>query len=163
MALYWSGARVKVRYEDEFREDERDCPEDTIVIVMKPGQADDPSFVRAVRHVVALRTLENEMDRGEGRAHDEKAAGEKDTGDARREDQAAFEAERRFVEAFMAEEERGTDEALFGRGGNDEYEEDPFSLRDLFEREACGSCGDWPVRHPVKIVIEHCDEMVIGG
>ena len=63
----------------------------------------------------------------------------------------------------MAEEERGTDEALFGRGGNDEYEEDPFSLRDLFEREACGSCGDWPVRHPVKIVIEHCDEMVIGG
>ena len=75
MALYWSGARVKVRYEDEFREDERDCPEDTIVIVMKPGQADDPSFVRAVRHVVALRTLENEMDRGEGRARDEKAGG----------------------------------------------------------------------------------------
>lgn len=163
MALYWSGARVKVRYEDEFREDERDCPEDTIVIVMKPGQADDPSFVRAVRHVVALRTLENEMGRDEEQTHDEKTADEKDKEDARREDQAAFEAERRFVEAFMAEEERGMDEALFGRGEDGEYGEDLFSLRDLFESEACGGCGNWLGRHPMQIVIEHCDEMVIGG
>lgn len=164
MALYWSGARVKVRYESDFGEDERDCPKDTIVIVMKPGQEDDPSYVRAVRHVVALRTLEGEMDRNEERAHDVEAAGEKDKEDERREDQAVLEAERRFVETFLSEGELDLGEALFGCADGLDGEE-PLPLRDFLERGACGSCGcvDWPMCHPMQVVIEHCDEMVIGG
>ena len=164
MALYWSGARVKVRYESDFGEDERDCPKDTIVIVMKPGQEDDPSYVRAVRHVVALRTLESEMGHGDEGGPEGERTEEGDGGSERREDQAALEAERRFVETFLSEGELDLGEALFGcADGLDD--EEPFPLRDFLERGACGSCGcgDWPMRHPMQIVIEHCDEMVIGG
>lgn len=161
MALYWSGARVKVRYEDGYSDDERDCPKDTIVIVMKPGQEDDPSFVRAVRHVVALRTLEHEMGHEDEPGCEDVATGEKDEASRGREDQAAFEAERRFVERFLDDEERNLDETLLGRA-DELAEEDPFSLGDLFGREACGDWGGCHERYPMQIVIEHCDEMVIG-
>ena len=163
MALYWSGARVKVRYERDFGEDERDCPEDTIVIVMKPGQEDDPSYVRAVRHVVALRTLESETGHGDERGPGDESAGERDDERPPRDDRDALEAERRFVETFLSEGELDLGEALFGcADGLDD--EEPFPLRDFLERGACGGCcEDWPVRRPMQIVIEHCDEMVIGG
>ena len=106
MALYWSGARVKVRRERELTEEDQGYPEDTMVIVMKPGQENDPSFARAVRHVVTLRTLEHER---EGRAalhgHGTKGNGDEPVRPSEKnrscEEREEIEAERRFMETFL--------------------------------------------------------------
>lgn len=193
MALYWSGARVKVRYEDGMREDELDYPEDTLVIVMKPGQEGSPSFARAVRHLVTLRTIEEEMGREAEReawprasaAHEVAAREAEDRETAKRDrpaargderergsgvgSQAELEAERRFVETFLADDELGLgfgDEALFGMGPLDE--DLPLLMRDLIGHETCpnrcgGACGGWPERGMVQLVVEHCDKLVVGA
>lgn len=193
MALYWSGARVKVRYEDGMREDELDYPEDTLVIVMKPGQEGSPSFARAVRHVVTLRTIEEEVGREAEReawprasaAHEVAAREAEDRETAKRNrpaarggerergsgvgSQAELEAERRFVETFLADDELGLglgDETLFGMGPLDE--DLPLLMRDLIGHETCpnrcgGACGGWPERGMVQLVVEHCDKLVVGA
>ena len=165
MALYWSGARVKVRRERELTEEDRGYPEDTMVIVMKPGQENDPSFARAVRHVVTLRTLEHERKSGYGGRHGEAMRpSEKDRGDEEREE---IEAERRFMETFLDDGGLGFGEPYgcgpygFGGscghgglggpcrpgefGGEDSCEEDwtPFDdelsnfFHDLLDHDAC--------------------------
>lgn len=167
MALNWSGAHVRVRYENEVPEDERDCPGDTIVIVMRPGQESDPSFVRAVRDVVTLRTFDYQCGiSGPGSAPEpERAAseGEKDGApDAPREDgdREALEAERRFVEAFLGDEGALPGEDRLGPAGG--WDDLGLSLDDLLG-DGCAGCGDWARRRTVQLVIGHCDEVVVGG
>ena len=178
MALYWSGARVKVRRERELTEEDRGYPEDTMVIVMKPGQENDPSFARAVRHVVTLRTLEHERKSGYGGRHGEAMRpSEKDRGDEEREE---IEAERRFMETFLDDGGLGFGEPCGpcrpGEfGGEDSCEEDwtPFDeelpdfLRDILEHDVCifpggDPCSGGHERGMVQLVIEHFDRLVVA-
>lgn len=145
MALYWSGAHVAVRYEDGRAEDERDYPADTIVFVMRPEQAGDPEFARAVRHVVALRTAGH----GDG-SHGEPAGGQPSA-----RDDAERGAEGRFLENFLG----GPDVC----GADEGSPADEEGLDDLLRDWGMlyGGCAGFSEPPLVQLVINHCDDLVV--
>ncbi|NJE80234.1 hypothetical protein E0L17_02715 [Olsenella sp. SW781] len=148
MGLYWRRARVGVRFEDRQREDERDYPADAIVIAAGPERAADPAFARDVRRIVMMRTLEHEMEDGP-------EAGDGDDGAMRA-------AERAFLERFLDEGD--------GEDGQGIPEREP--AWDELADALAGSVGGlgWYAREvgcpggpAVQLIVNRCDEVIVGG
>lgn len=139
MALNWPDARVAIRFEREAREDEKGYPPDTVVVVMRPDQVDDPGFVREMRRIIAERSIEREYERrteAEQRAHG---------------DDEVCEEERRFVSNFLGEDEALEDDSL------------PEFLDDLLD-ETFGVPSWTPWRGAAThLVIGRCDQVVVSG
>lgn len=148
MGLYWRRARVGVRFEDRQREDERDYPADAIVIAADPERAADPAFARDVRRIVMMRTLEHAVEDGP-------EAGEGDEG-------ATQAAERAFLEHFLDEEEGGGGQGV--PGCEPAWDE----LADALAGSAGGlgwyarevGCPGGPA---VQLIVNRCDEVIVGG
>lgn len=139
MALHWPDAGVAIRFEREAREDEKGYPPDTVVVVMRPDQVDEPSFVREMRRIVATRSIEREYER---RA----STGSVDEGDREVSDE-----ERRFVTNFFGEDEDLDDSGL------------PEFLDDLLD-ESLGVPSWTPWQGAaVHFVIGRCEQVVVGG
>ncbi len=148
MGLYWRRARVGVRFEDRRREDERDYPADAIVIAAGPERAADPAFARDVRRIVMMRTLENEVEDGP----------EADDGD----EGAMRAAERAFLEHFLDE----------GDGGDGQGVPEREPAWDELAEALAGSAGGlgWYAREvgcpggpAVQLIVNRCDEVIVGG
>lgn len=142
MALHWPDARVAVRFEREARDDERDYPPDTIVVVMRPDQVDDAGFVREMRRIVATRSIEREYERRTDVARER---------DERGLEREVTDEERRFVSNFL--------------GDDDELDEDglPEFLDDLLD-ETLGVSPWTPWQGTAThLVIGRCDQVIVGG
>ena len=147
MGLYWRRARVGVRFEERRREDERDYPNDAVVIAANAEQAADPAFARDVRRIVMMRTLDHEVEDGP----------EAGPGDG----EAVRAAEHAFLEHFLDERGEG-DEGGPGR----EACWDELS-------DALGGCAGgigWYAREigcpggpAVQLVVNRSDEVIVGG
>ena len=139
MALNWPDARVAIRFERETREDEKGYPPDTVVVVMRPDQVDDPGFVREMRRIIAERSIEREYER-------RTEAGQRTHGD-----DDVCEEERRFVSNFLGEDEALEDDSL------------PEFLDDLLD-ETFGVPSWTPWRGTAThLVIGRCDQVVVSG
>lgn len=142
MALNWPDARVAIRFEKEPREDEKNYPPDTLVVVMRPDQVDNPAFVREMRRIVAARLIEREYEMTE-RDDSENARGS-DGGET-------CEEERRFVRNFLGEDEDPEEDGL------------PEFLDDLLdETYGIPSWTPWQGM-ATHLVIGRCGQVVVGG
>ena len=140
MALNWPDARVAVRFEREPREDEKGYPPDTIVVVMRPDQVDDPGFVREMRRIVATRSIEREYERRAETGRD----------DGRGREEEISEEERRFVDHFLGDDEAFDDGV-------------PEFLDDLLD-ESLGVPSWTPWQgSATQLVIGRCGQVVVGG
>lgn len=139
MALNWPDARVAVRFEREAREDEKVYAPDTIVVVMRPDQVDDPGFVREMRRIVAARSIEREFERHSERARHDGA------------DDETCEEERRFVSNFL------------GADGGIEDDSLPEFLDDLLDETFGVPCWTPWQGMATRLVIGHCDQVLVSG
>lgn len=158
MALYWPEARMTVECADAASQGDHGKARDKdgdLVITMRPEQADDPSFVGEMQRLVVTRGLERMRMAYErlieGWEHGKvPTPTRKDVADER-----LGEAERRFERNFMkglADRDEGDAEARDEAPSLDEVLES--YLRSETYRE--GS----PL---VQVVVQHCDEVVVGA
>ena len=149
MGLYWRRARVGVRFEDRQREDERDYPADAIVIAAGPERAADPAFARDVRRIVMMRTLEHEVEDGP-------EAGDGDEGaDARGGARVPRALPRRGRRRGRARTSRSA--SLPGTSSPRRSRAQPGGLG-WYAREV--GCPGGPA---VQLIVNRCDEVIVGG
>lgn len=142
MSLHWPEARFALRFEREARDDERDYPPGTLVMVMRPEQVDDPEFAREVRRIVSTRLCAREPGAGRGRAADEGAP------------ERISEEERRFVRNYLGDDPDEDGGAL----------EDLEDLDDLIAELLCEAGPDGVRDAPVvEVYVERCDQLVVSG
>lgn len=180
MALYWPEARLAVAC-GEVRGGAAEAMPGTLVMTMRPEQADDPEFAEAIRQLIMARTLSRERGTqdGSGEVGGTRPGHSAEDGaraEARAGEDELLAAERRFERSFMgvvgapgsagmpeprayrsAGEEPGADE---GPG----MEDLEAALRDGLENGWAGSFDEIPwEREPlVQVVVGHCDEVVVG-
>ena len=175
MALYWPEARLAVSCTGS---EENEFPEETLVILVSPEEATDPSFVETVSYLLAERLegwkedLVTELrERGKrvldprGNGAQESAEDENDERPEPTEAEKVEEELRKLICEEMgclspAESEKDED----GDDGDEEDEGDDESLPSLDDLLAEGylSCGYGPVpTQGTAIFINHCDELFV--
>lgn len=154
MSLYWEEAKVVVTCGGHKDLDE--VPEDAIVIVLKPEEADDPEAVEAVRNLVLDRTIEqrqrvvSKIYEGGSSLPEPLIRGGATEGD---QDEAP-DAEKRFLEALRARGAAGkTDDESLGDSNFWGDPTSPLAMGDLLFGEDAGK--------GVRIFIGHVEELVV--
>lgn len=150
MALYWPEACVAVTSAEAMGAEE--WPSEVIVVLLRPGQEDDPSFVETVRELVRERALERRRDsleqlwevcRGLGEVRGGELRGDEEATDAQR-------AEARLRELVCAGER---DEPQWR-----DHEADLGGYEDVL---AWGPM-DWRLAGPERqVIVGRCERLVV--